>query len=203
MYTQAKELKKGQIVQAAAVVFAGKGYGRATISEIAEEAEVGKGTVFEYFESKEDLFFEVFRYQIEAHKQLADQAAEEAMERKCSAMELLTIVGDTILKEILKDIEMFSLSMEYWAATSSFASRDRFRDAMEHLYTEHKTKVAAILEAGKEMGEFKKDTDCAAIGAVVLGSLDGLCLQAWFDNGFDVQAAWQVFMETLARGMKK
>ncbi|RME47156.1 MAG: TetR/AcrR family transcriptional regulator, partial [Deltaproteobacteria bacterium] len=41
---------------AAYQVFAAKGFYQATVEEIAQSARVGKGTVYRYFESKENLF---------------------------------------------------------------------------------------------------------------------------------------------------
>lgn len=43
------------ILEAAATVFASKGYHRATIREIAELADVGEGTIYNYFDNKFDL----------------------------------------------------------------------------------------------------------------------------------------------------
>ena len=54
--------KKNRIIEAAVMVFAQKGYASATIADIAARAEIGKGTIYEYFTSKEDLFFAVFKW---------------------------------------------------------------------------------------------------------------------------------------------
>lgn len=45
-----------EIVRAARAVFAEKGFDSATLEEIAARAEFGKGTVYNYFDSKEALF---------------------------------------------------------------------------------------------------------------------------------------------------
>ncbi len=47
--------RKKRILDAAARVFARKGYQRATTKEIADEADVGEGTIYSYFGSKRDL----------------------------------------------------------------------------------------------------------------------------------------------------
>ncbi|MCX8062725.1 MAG: TetR/AcrR family transcriptional regulator [Anaerolineales bacterium] len=49
------EARKIQILDAAARVFAEKGFHAATTKEIAEAADVAEGTIYNYFESKEDL----------------------------------------------------------------------------------------------------------------------------------------------------
>lgn len=50
-----KEERAAQILDGAAKVFARKGYQRATTREIAAEAGVSEGTIYNYFESKRDL----------------------------------------------------------------------------------------------------------------------------------------------------
>ena len=57
-----KTKKRDQIIEAAAQVFAQKGYSGAVVADIAVQADIGKGTVYEYFSSKEDLFFAVFEW---------------------------------------------------------------------------------------------------------------------------------------------
>jgi AcrR family transcriptional regulator len=49
-------VRRLEIVRAARSVFAEKGFDKATLEEIAERAELGKGTVYNYFDSKDDLF---------------------------------------------------------------------------------------------------------------------------------------------------
>lgn len=51
--------KKELLFAAAAQVFAEKGFHTAKVEEIAQLAGVGKGTVYEYFSSKEKLFIEM------------------------------------------------------------------------------------------------------------------------------------------------
>ena len=53
--------KKMRILQAAVKVFSEKGFHEAKMEKIAEVADVGKGTVYEYFKSKEELFVEMFK----------------------------------------------------------------------------------------------------------------------------------------------
>ncbi len=54
--TDPKEAKRELIFHAAAEVFSNRGYHNATMSEIAAAAGIGKGTIYEYFSSKLQLF---------------------------------------------------------------------------------------------------------------------------------------------------
>ena len=50
-----KKLRRGQIMDAAKKVFSAKGFNRATMEEIASEAELSPGTLYLYFKNKEEL----------------------------------------------------------------------------------------------------------------------------------------------------
>jgi AcrR family transcriptional regulator len=50
-----REQREAQILDAAARVFAKNGYARATTREIAAEAGLSEGTIYNYFDSKRDL----------------------------------------------------------------------------------------------------------------------------------------------------
>jgi AcrR family transcriptional regulator len=52
---QLAEVRRRQIIEAAASVFAAKGFHNTTTKEIAEAAGVSEGTIYNYFSSKEDL----------------------------------------------------------------------------------------------------------------------------------------------------
>ena len=55
-----KQERRDNILEAAALVFSEKGYHQARVEEIAVQAGIGKGTVYEYFASKLELFQEMF-----------------------------------------------------------------------------------------------------------------------------------------------
>lgn len=51
-----RERRKQQIIVAAKRVFSGKGFNRATMEDIAREAELSPGTLYLYFKNKEELY---------------------------------------------------------------------------------------------------------------------------------------------------
>ncbi|MFL7792912.1 MAG: TetR/AcrR family transcriptional regulator [Anaerolineae bacterium] len=51
--------RRNQILDAAAEVFAEKGFARATTKEIADRADISEGTIYNYFDSKEDLLIDI------------------------------------------------------------------------------------------------------------------------------------------------
>jgi TetR/AcrR family transcriptional regulator len=57
---QHHELSRNQLLDAAEEVFGAKGFHDTTLKEVAELAEFSVGSVYSFFENKEDLFLQVF-----------------------------------------------------------------------------------------------------------------------------------------------
>ena len=55
-----KQARQDAILEAAREIFFAKGLDQATIDDIAEKAELSKGTIYLYFKSKEELYISVF-----------------------------------------------------------------------------------------------------------------------------------------------
>jgi len=55
-----KSDKRNRIINAALIVFSKDGFQNSKIEHIAKTADIGKGTLYEYFSSKEELFLQVF-----------------------------------------------------------------------------------------------------------------------------------------------
>lgn len=193
-----KTKKRDQIIEAAAQVFAQKGYSGAVVADIAVQADIGKGTVYEYFSSKEDLFFAVFEW---FQKKTEKAATVGISALGGSAADRLKVLNNSLmgLWDEIKDA--FVLVMEFWAASSSTQMRRRFKGAFKQLYDDYRKIVSALIQDGINSGEFRSDVKPDPVAAALVGTWDALFLQAWFDDGFDPAATANDFLDTLLRGL--
>ncbi len=90
--------KKEAILYSAFQVFTEKGYHQAKVSEIAERARVGKGTVYEYFDSKEALLIGVIKAGTKYYIEQLNESAEQAVDPLGKLRNIL-LKNVTILKE--------------------------------------------------------------------------------------------------------
>ena len=67
-----QSVRKSQIMEKAKNLFAKKGYHSVIMEEVAQGCDVAKGTVYLYFDSKADLFIEIF---VEAHREIIEQVS--------------------------------------------------------------------------------------------------------------------------------
>lgn len=193
-----KEEKRIRILEASARVFAKKGYSGAVIDDIAVEAGVGKGTVYEYFDSKEELFFLVFEWVAEKNSRMASVRMSALAG---SASDRLKTVIDTVLNSWAELSDLYPLVLEFWSASASSKMRDRFKQAFRQAYSGYRLIIASLIRDGIERGEFRADIDAESFAAAFVGTWDALLLQAWFETDFDLTTTARNYMSVVMRGL--
>ena len=168
--TGAREEKQKDILKAAIRVFSKHGFDGAKMEYIAKEAGIGKGTVYEYFESKERLFEEILKFSIEEFR----FGLKDCMD-----------LGETIEERLLNcsryNAEFFNSHMDIVqiAMQVNMLSKEiRVQLIVEHAaILEHYTEM---VKAAKEKGEFRADLDEELATHCIVGTLDQFCKQRVF-----------------------
>jgi AcrR family transcriptional regulator len=190
--------KKNRIIEAAAQVFAQKGYAGAAVADIAVKAEIGKGTIYAYFDSKEDLFFAVFEWFM---LQTGAAAKVSISHLGGSAAQRLEALSDSIMGMWDEIRDAFTLTMEFWAASSSSQMRERFKEAFRRFYEEFRAIVVSLIRDGIKRGEFRSNVNAESVAAALVGTWDALFLQAWFEKNFDPIITARNFLKVVIRGL--
>src|SRR5690242_130861 len=68
-----REERADRIRRAGAQVFSERGYEQATMEEVAERAELGKATLYYYFQNKQELFVDIVEHATDSVKRLVDE----------------------------------------------------------------------------------------------------------------------------------
>ena len=102
-----------QILDAAARLFAERGFHRTTTRDIAAAADVAEGTLYNYFDNKDDLLFGILeRLETRAGRNLADPSApadpQQFLRRMLSGQrsQAEAVMLQAILSEILANAEL-------------------------------------------------------------------------------------------------
>jgi AcrR family transcriptional regulator len=198
MARKADPTKKETIVTAAISVFARKGYAAARMMDVALAAGIGKGTIYEYFPSKEALFFATFEYLM---TQTGLQMETLAADNTGSASRRLATMAEAVLAAWLPNLDIYGLVLEFWSATTTSPQRMRFRTAFQKAYVDFRKTVAALIQTGIDSGEFHHREDAGKLAAALIGSWDALLLQAWLDPDFDPLAASRSHMAVVCQGL--
>lgn len=190
--------KSGAILQAAAQIFAEQGYRAATIDSIAERAGIGKGTVYEYFPNKQELFFGVFDDYIASMERVAGQSLK--LSSATAAAQIRQMIH-TVLAMGAEARDLFPLVFEFWSASASPDRRKRVATMFRDTYAKFRRLIADQIRKGQNAGEFDPAANPSRIAAVLVGALDGLFLQAWFDSTLDPVSMGDDFVAVLLRGL--
>jgi AcrR family transcriptional regulator len=73
-----REARRESILDAAGRVFAMKGFHAATLDEIADQAELGKGTLYNYYDDKQDIFVSLVERAYDEVQARVDKVVDEA-----------------------------------------------------------------------------------------------------------------------------
>ena len=147
---QQQDLSRTQMLDAAEQVFGERGYFDATLKDIAERAEFSVGSVYSFFENKDDLFLSVF---LRRGDELVPVIREIA-EGDGSPLAKLHALVDAEIGFFRKHRHFGRLYLRTSSATSPSPERavdqamhDRFREAMGL--------QAAIMREGQAAGELR------------------------------------------------
>jgi AcrR family transcriptional regulator len=198
MARKADPEKKGNIIGAAILVFAQKGYAATRIIDVARAAGIGKGTVYEYFRSKEELFFSVFQ-QVMQDTEIQMAAAAES--GSGGVAQRLKVLADALISAWLDKLDLYSLVMEFWSAATASASRERFKTTFQTGYQAFRQTIAALIQEGVSHGEFSRTCRPVQVASGLIGMWDALLLQAWVDSSFDALGASRVCLEVMLKGL--
>lgn len=164
MSVQSKaEARKEQILKAAERIFARKGFHDSTIAEVAKEARVSEGTIYEYFTTKERLLFsipEAFTSKVHEQSKFQLELIRGAANRLRATIYLYLHIWQeypdyaVINLLILKGNENFHQTEGYRLIRKGF----------------HRT--TRIIQEGISSGEFRSDLDPYVIRSVLMGAVD-------------------------------
>lgn len=154
-----KEEARSRVIQAAAGVFAEKGYHATSMDDIAKELGVSRGALYQYFRNKEDILQEIFL--------LNQQRMRDWLERYGDDADLLSIAERMFDEVIVEKAAIMPIHFE----VISLASHD---EAIRKVIFENNKKdvagVEAFIQKNIKKGNIRKDVD-PAILAHILNSL--------------------------------
>ena len=141
--------KSRRILGSAEKVFAEKSYNKATIGDIARNAFVAEGTVYEYFKNKEDLLLSIPKIRL---KEFIDQL-EGVFEIKTPLRKLRRFIRYHFFL-FLTEIDFLKVFLLNIHLNSSFYSSDAYP-----LFQNYISLADEILEEGKRDGSFRAEVD--------------------------------------------
>ena len=168
-----KEHRREEILDAAQRVYFEKGLHTATMDEIAEKAELSKGTLYLYYKSKEDLYLAVMMRGMEVLRDMFTKVAESGE----SAANMITALGDAYLAYFNAHREYFR--MLHFLQTPQFHKQvtEEMKESCDVLNRQVWDPVNGILQRGIDEGILRKDLNPVEVGIILWSSATALLLR--------------------------
>jgi TetR/AcrR family fatty acid metabolism transcriptional regulator len=155
--------KRQQIIDAAVRVFARNGYYNSRVSDIAREAGIASGTIYLYFETKDEILVALFREKMAdwvAHvrREIARESAAVAKVRRLVVLHFQVLEDDPDLAEVVQ-VELRQ-------------GHKFFRGASAHEVSAYFDLIGGILLEGIAAGVFRRDLPVKVATKVLFGAMD-------------------------------
>lgn len=190
---QVREERRQQILDAALEVFSRTGYHVTNVSDVAAQAGVSQGTIYWYFDSKDELFQAAL---LSAFGDIGEDAIGALSECE-TATEKLLMLADSMVG--LADVAegLFMLFLGYWASSDrQEASAQIWVDVLK----QYRDVVVEVIEEGIRRGEFKP-VNAEGLAWALLAAYDGLAAYAVIMPDLDLKGISLSFVETLLGGL--
>lgn len=164
--------KRLRILRSAMEIFADHPYHQVKMEAIAHSAGVGKGTLYEYFDSKDHLFIQL----IEVSARIYYSKLVEAVGKGKNSKEKLAILFRHQLAFMEKHADMARILLG-----ERRLPHQECKAIFHKQRTELKQFVTALLEEGVACGEFRP-VDIEAATQAVLGTLAGFWVHIFLEE---------------------
>ena len=145
-----------RLFRSALALFASKGYAETTVEDITQAADVGKGTFFNYFPSKEHILMAFGEMQLAKLESVIDEAQK-------SRQPMLEVLRALVLRMTEEPIRNPSIVRALLLANLSSVP---VRGAMVQIHDRNRALIGRLIRHGQERGEIRTDLPAQEIAQV-------------------------------------
>lgn len=185
-----KQDKLERVLTVASELFAGADFQGVCMEEIAQRSGVGKGTLYNLFESKEDLYFSIIQSRL---LQLLD-ILEKAYDRRYETLKNLRSLILHLHKFMSKHPHFYLI---WKREENSLAQNDRL--GIGELHRRINRLVLTVLQRGTEEGVVRPGLDYELVTHLLLGMIDGM--RKTPDNVYREEKAIDGLLAVLIQGI--
>lgn len=199
------------IIDSAEEVIAAKGFDASTMDEIAEKAEVGKGTLYLHFNSKTAIYLAIC---VRGGK-ILNREMSQVLTRDKSGLEMIEEMGYTYLK-FIKENPQYYRAFNFFenALNENKLMENNLVDECEKSGLEAMTYVVRALQIGMQDGTIKDAFDPSELGIIFWGASRGVIQVATMKDNrrhmkvldevtFSLESLIENFIKIIGSGIKK
>jgi len=199
-----KDSRKKQILKSARALFFKKGFNKVTVDEIARSSELGKGSIYLYFNSKEEIYAQILLNDIDNF----NRQVSALLERESTASDLLTEFSDIYIDFFLSDSELFRILMAYMLQPAEMNLPEELNAQILNANARSIDVIGKILQMGIDSKEFSGDIILKQNQNAFWGLLNGI-ISLYIFSGTQskrrgrINATTHLALEIFIKGLKK
>ncbi len=166
---------KERIVRSAISCFSKNGFDKSRMDDIAQTANISKGTVYLYFKSKEDLFYAICKDNLQALKEQLSQLFATTKENLLSDAEQLY--------DNLNKLESSGSEKVFFEIVAESSRNAKLRRILYEQRVKIFNVVKEYLDLQVQRGFIKKDVETEAIACGLVALYDGLSVSKFLGIG--------------------
>jgi len=193
-----KAQRRADIVDAALRVFSRDGFAGSKIDAVADEAGISKGTLYLYFESKEELFKAMV---IDKMLPVFDEAEALSVQLTDSAEERTRVLIRFFYQKVLNSDRRHIMRL-ILAEGPNFPELTAFYH--QNILSRGEAMVQSVLDYGMERGEFRTVTGHGLLKNVMAGAIAASMWKIVFDahQPIDLDAYCETHIDLLLGGLR-
>ena len=196
MSTNLQDIRKDQIMNAAQVVVASKGYDQARMDDIVEKAQLSKGAIYWYYKSKKDIYLSLIDYWFNEYS----EGVLKSLEDKDSSSEQLKSLFEYFVDQFDQNPDTFKIMVEFWRTSGLDVD---FNNKLQEIYSQFLEYIIDIIKNGIESGEFK-EVDPRITALSILINIEGIHWFTLFDkSGVEAHEYINTISNFILNGLKK
>lgn len=178
--------KREAIVAAAVTCFSRDGFAGTTISAVAQQAGIGKGTVYEYFRSKEDLLLDACLWCCQANQkqvhELLGSAGHGVHAGSGDVVKSIHQLMVTVFRVVPQGSQSFTrLFLDLWTVAADQPQiLTQAQSRLREVYAQWEGVITFLYGSGLAQGVFKPLPDPAILSRLFTAIVDGLIWQLPF-----------------------
>ncbi len=155
-------------MKAAEKIFAKKGFHESTITDIAKAANVSEATIYEYFNSKEELLFSI-----------PSEGAVQHLTKNEEILQYVDGAANKIKVLVYRLLRHYELNPDYAKVVMLLLKTNRnFLKTEAYKQVQLSARLMTqVLEEGVKSGEFRADTKPLLVRAMIYGAIEHLVIR--------------------------
>jgi AcrR family transcriptional regulator len=186
-------VRRQQIIDAALVCFAERGFHRSTLQDVVRVSGLSAGSIYCHFASKEDVVYAV----VEARHRSDLQNLERALNAN-SLEEALALLANAFFPSLARreDRAWRRLAVQLWAESHRYPILLKaVRDGVER----PRPMLRDLLRRAQRRGDLAHGLEPEAAARVLIAMFQGIVLQRTWDEGIDTSSGVGVIQWLLRR----